>query len=328
LQGNETYGIPSRLSSLTDLPSAPLLLADRKISDLGDCPDGISFARLLCDSTAPITEIKDDNSGWTMDEKVAWASKYPSLKKLTLGCKSSTEDIISDCSTIEELYIPYLETMPTRNAVNQFRNMSALKKFEAPSLKTFGAGQSYILCNLAVCKSIDLPVANTTWNGLYGGYVNNCPNLELVNMPNWPGITSIYGDGMFNNNPKLERVVWGKITSFTYPYTSAKMFDGCPNLIDLELGEGSNVSIRLANWSPTLDSSNLEQFLSNFRTYIALRLADNGSGLTLTLSAAVFSSIWDAKGNPQVLGDGLDKLRADIHNIVKTTKHWDVNKAS
>jgi hypothetical protein len=73
----------------------------------------------------------------------------------------------------------------------------------------------------------------------------------------------------------------------------------------------------------------LAQFLSNFRTYIALRLATyTGSGKTLTLSAAVFSSIWDANGNPQVLGDGLDQLRADIHNIVKTTKHWDVNKAN
>jgi predicted ATPase len=95
-------------------------------------------------------------------------------------------------------------------------------------------------------------------------------------------------------------------------------------------------------WNPTnaLDASldtlvtdedchnNLEQFLKNFRTYIALRLADNGSGKTLTLSAAVFSSIWDANGNPQVLQDGLDQLRADIHNIVKTTKHWDVNKAN
>jgi hypothetical protein len=109
------------------------------------------------------------------------------------------------------------------------------------------------------------------------------------------------------------------------------------------LEAGNDVNCPLGNWSPTnaLDASrtdlieegstaanNLEQFLKNFRTYIALRLTDNGSGKTLTLSAAVFSSIWDANGNPQVLQDGLDQLRADIHNIVKTTKHWDVNKAN
>jgi hypothetical protein len=118
-----------------------------------------------------------------------------------------------------------------------------------------------------------------------------------------------------------------------------------PDLIHLEFGHnGIDVaeSMNLSVWNPTnaLDASldtlvtdedchnNLEQFLKNFRTYIALRLADNGSGKTITLSASVFSSIWDANGNPQVLGDGLDQLQADIHNIVKTTKHWDVNKAN
>jgi hypothetical protein len=91
-------------------------------------------------------------------------------------------------------------------------------------------------------------------------------------------------------------------------------------------------SANLAWWNPTnvlADADNLATFLSNFRTYIAERLATFASnGPTLTLSQAVFSSIWDANGNPQVLQDGLDQLRADIHNIVKTTKHWDVNKAS
>ena len=41
LSGNETYGIPSRLDQLTDLPSAPLLVADRKISGVPDAVDGI-----------------------------------------------------------------------------------------------------------------------------------------------------------------------------------------------------------------------------------------------------------------------------------------------
>jgi hypothetical protein len=85
-------------------------------------------------------------------------------------------------------------------------------------------------------------------------------------------------------------------------------------------------NLDLSWWNPTDKGAT---FLSNFRTYIVLRFATFASnGPTLTLSAAVFSSIWDANGNPQVLGDGLDQLRADIHNIVKTTKHWDVNKAN
>ena len=98
----------------------------------------------------------------------------------------------------------------------------------------------------------------------------------------------------------------------------------------------------MQGWSPTnaLDASrtdlieegstaqnNLQQFLENFRDYIALRLTDNGSGKTLTLSQAVFSEIWDNQGQPQVKGDGLDELRADIHRIIRTDKQWAVNKA-
>jgi hypothetical protein len=108
-------------------------------------------------------------------------------------------------------------------------------------------------------------------------------------------------------------------------------FPDCPKLIHLELGANGvdvSVSVDMRWWEPDSETLANPLFLSNFRTYIALRLAEQPVGKTLTLSAAVFSSIWDANGNPQVLQDGLDQLRADIHNIVKTTKHWDVNKAN
>jgi hypothetical protein len=137
-------------------------------------------------------------------------------------------------------------------------------------------------------------------------------------------------------------MVFGKLTAFNPWVVQYALDTPMANLIHLEFGAGVAINLDLSYWNPTnaLDASldtlvtdedchnNLEQFLKNFRTYIALRLADNGSGKTLTLSAAVFSSIWDTNGNPQVLQDGLDQLRADIHNIVKTTKHWDVNKAN
>ena len=89
-------------------------------------------------------------------------------------------------------------------------------------------------------------------------------------------------------------------------------------------------NLDLSWWNPTnVLQNNLQQFLQNFRSYIALRLTDNGSGktLTLTLSQAVFSEIWDSQGQPQVKGDGLDDLRADIHRIIRTDKQWAVNKA-
>lgn len=50
LSGNPEYGIPSRLSSLTDLPSAPLLLSDRKISGVPEAEDGMSLVQLLMSS--------------------------------------------------------------------------------------------------------------------------------------------------------------------------------------------------------------------------------------------------------------------------------------
>mgnify|MGYP006967155545 FL=1 len=44
-------------------------------------------------------------------------------------------------------------------------------------------------------------------------------------------------------------------------------------------------------------ANNLEQFLSNFKTYIAERLSEQGSGLTLTLSQAVRDAI---EGDPTI----------------------------
>ena len=101
-------------------------------------------------------------------------------------------------------------------------------------------------------------------------------------------------------------------------------------MILLEFTAEQANSANLAWWNPTnvlADQDNLQQFLENFRDYIALRLTDNGSGKTLTLSQAVFSEIWDSQGQPQVKGDGLDQLRADIHRIIRTDKQWAVNKA-
>jgi hypothetical protein len=87
LQGNETYGIPSRLSSLTDLPSAPLLVADRKMDAGIDIADGISMAQVLLssDRANAVTEITDSTTGWTWDKPL---NQFPNANKVTLGCKT------------------------------------------------------------------------------------------------------------------------------------------------------------------------------------------------------------------------------------------------
>jgi hypothetical protein len=150
--------------------------------------------------------------------------------------------------------------------------------------------------------------------------------LQEVNLPKLEKVTCGNGSTLLINCPVLWRVVVGNFTAFNY--SSVGKFSGCPKIRHLESKNIVDASVNLSSWVPDSETLAHQDFLPNFRTYIALRLADNGSGKTLTLSAAVFSSIWDANGNPQVLQDGLDQLRADIHNIVKTTKHWDVNKAN
>ena len=100
LQGSETYGIPSRLDQLTDLPSAPLLLSDRKMYDglydaNGDpvLQDGESLIALLTNSAraARVVEIRDTNSGWTNNKDLtSLLTLFPNAKTLRCKFKNST----------------------------------------------------------------------------------------------------------------------------------------------------------------------------------------------------------------------------------------------
>ena len=324
LSGNETYGIPSRLSSLTDLPSAPLLVADRKISG-ADVPDGISLVHQLGNSAAAnaITEIDDDNHGWVLDKAIG--NIAPNCERATIRCGSIT----------------------VANALNSF--VSEIVTF--PEMETITSGASQYNDPMPLNSKEIYADEVTASDAIFSQ--KSYPNLEKVSMKkvrslNGRSFYDLQAEGLFHELrvPELRTFdTW----AFLLDYSGAR--DKYLNLILLEIG--SDVSCNISNWNPTnalstesndlviderttkpegVDVSNwknLDLFLYNFRTYIALRLATFASnGPTLTLSQAVFSSIWDANGNPQVLQDGLDQLRADIHNIVKTTKHWDVNKAN
>ena len=86
----------------------------------------------------------------------------------------------------------------------------------------------------------------------------------------------------------------------------------------------------MTKWSPTnaIDASrtdlieegstaqnNLQQFLQNFRSFIAERLTDNGKGLTLTLSQEVRNAIHAAEDE------------YGIENIIITQKGWTISPA-
>ena len=123
-------------------------------------------------------------------------------------------------------------------------------------------------------------------------------------------------------------------------------------LIRLEFGEGVAISLNLAYWSPTLDSSNLQQFLQNFRSFIVLRLANRKTttALTLTLSANVYNAVtgansgWASQHTLAELGitdNDLTDLETELGITSATIYatwldtytgangiHWDINKAN
>lgn len=350
LQGNETYGIPDRRSEIS--ASSPLaanlaLLNDRKISNGSatndGIPDGMSLARLLCDTSAAnsVTEIVDDNYGWEWAYAFPW-TRFSNVRKASFGFRSWTGNFVSNMPQMEELDLPYFETITMINGT--------------PFISNIGV------------EELVIPI--TSYTNYYGAFISGCqklrrlyfPNIKSIRLTNsvcnamiyspileelyMPEIESVYsyeeqqdGNGIINTCPEIKKIVFGDITSW-----NIRGFDKvsrAPKLIHFEM-RSANVSINLSYWeaSEALDASrtdlieqgstaenNLQQFLLNFKTYIAERLTDNGSGKTLTLSQAVFSEIWDSQGQPQVKGDGLDDLRADIHRIIRTDKQWAVNKA-
>lgn len=335
LSGNSEYGIPSRLSSLTDLPSAPLLVADRKISG-ADVADGMSLVHLTCEAAraAEITTLTDDNYGWVMDKQFSNAIA-PDVKNLTIGAGTSTAfRLVSGLAELEELTFSNLKSHTNVTSGDAdggwqggiAQNCPKLKKINMPDTETINATRQNFETSLLFAMN---------------------PLLEELNAPKIKSIagtarTDAYNVFMFNGCPLMKKIVLGAVTRWdpnciryavsNAAYSEIKTFD---YLEHLEFGEGTAISLNLAYWNPTnaLDASldtlvtdedchnNLEQFLKNFRTYIALRLADNGSGKTLTLSQAVYDAIKD-ESHLFVFDEGTMTIYAYLTNI----KHWTVTK--
>jgi hypothetical protein len=318
LSGNETYGIPSRLSSLTDLPSAPLLLADRDMSSgirfgANPLPDGLSLVQLLCSTSAAseVTEIVDDNTGYTYGRQFPW-SHMPNIKKAVLNFVSTDITIISGHQNIEELVLPAAEII-SRNQMSYtfISNCPKLKKIDGKAFKRFSSSNGTMM-------------------------IRDCAALEEIDFRNSTNIGTYVNIALIYNCPSLRKIIIGTTGTNPYDSNTDNLF-GSPNyqasstanLIHFELGEGFNYSLNTRQWNPTnaLDASldtlvtdedchnNLEQFLKNFRTYIALRLADNGSGKTLTISQAVRNAIHAAEAT------------YGIENIIITQKGWTISPA-
>ena len=362
LQGNETYGIPSRLDQLTDLPSAPLLVADRKIVADG-VPDGISLMRLVLSRTNGITKIGD---GVVFDicyksHLYALIDALPDLNEMEIHCKRLTGYDYS-----RQVWFP--SSITKINGSSEVLEIPELERFEGSSYCGFPSEAK----NFKVWSFPNMTYSRTAFSaiGIDQNYHNDW--VEEIRCPKTTQFGGYASESNMGNFDVLRKVTLGAVTAdITNGYHQA--FYNDPNLIHLEFGaDGGKVAINLwlNMWSPTnaLDQTgtdlvedptahptwnNLQQFLSNFRSFIVLRLANRKSttALTLTLSAAVYNAVtgansgWASQHTLAELGitdNDLTDLETELgFNPAETTYaswldtytgangiHWDINKAN
>jgi len=360
LHGSETYGIPSRLSDLTDLPSAPLLLADRKISNLGNgIPDGATFARLVFDDTyaaANIRGIGDDSTEpWVLKKSVLYTGlEYVdfNISSINIPAGEGAKGFVHNCPNFTEAKLNNLVSVyfdNSRNGATYFLNAcSSLKRVNIPSLQYIRVrssedGSTNILSNCTSLEDVSMPSLEEVrivggWYTSTLNFLSGCSSLRHVTLRRFKffGFGSAYTQrcyaNMMKDCPLLESVELGteagEITSGLGISTEQQQsFSGCPNLIDITIGGVGMVNCNfslLSAWNPTnvlADADNTATFLQNFREHIALRLTANGSGKTLTLSQAVYDAIKD-ESHLFVFDEGTMTIYAYLTNI----KHWTVTK--
>lgn len=337
LEGTDEHplaeGVPVRplpaTQDLAHLQEAVELLGERKIEDASpDIPDGVSLVRLLCDSSlaSQVTELVDTNHDWVMD------------KELNTFTAANITAALLCCRTMD---MPNYSTIFLRNYTN-------LQALELPNLiDFFFASGNYgnelgMVSGSTKLERVYMPLLQRVCrrDGTRGAQVDvfqNCKALKEVIAPN---LTLVGCEYFIVGCTSLQKVVLGTLTAdFGNAYSSyANNFQqSTDNLVHFEIGNGVAVSLHLNWWLASMalrtdttasdyidlredkdDSgefiyqNNLQQFLSNFKAYIADRLADRTGKktLTLTLSQAV-----------------RDVLTAEIEDIIVSQKHWVISPA-
>ena len=301
--------------TLPNLLTALTAFAPRKISNGSaqndGIPDGVSLGHIL-GHRSMVTKIDDDNSGWVCDSVMP---NFPNLGDATLRMDSIT-------------------------AANALNNLGATGKVTLAGTKTITSGASQYNDPMPLNATEIIADEVTASDAIFSQ--KSYPNLKKVSMKK---VRSLNGRSFYDLQAEgpLKEVYLPELRTydtwaFLLDYSGTR--DKYLSLILLEIG--SDVSCNISNWNPTnaLSSSasdlvadptahptwkNLDQFLQNFKEHIALRLTDQGSGLTLTLSQAVFDTIWNQDGTPKSTDP--DSVIYQINKIIKTDKHWSVNRA-
>ena len=333
LKGNPEYGIPSRLSSLTDLPSAPALLADRKISGIPEAADGLSILHLIGNTNVAnsITILDDPNRGYVWNRErfniniLLMNMLFPNLQEVHIGCGRNTQAIFEQNTNIQKIVF---EEMVENDAApfwitsydGGFQNLTEVS---FPKLKV---GGSLIYWNLSGwwnkgllgLTTLNLPELETIKSGEAIGKAfisGTMPSLEILNMPKLKTLNSYLWGG--NTLSGLKELHMPSLTHCNSPFTNTTYAGSPADLILVEVGAvDTNIDIRY--WSPTnvlADADKTATFLQNFRDYIANRLTDKVTGLTITLSQEVRNAIHAAEGE------------YGIENIIITQKGWTISPA-
>ena len=308
--------------TLPNLLTAITAFASRKISNGSatndGIPDGVSLAHLFCETSIKdsVVELKDDNSGWVLTKSLdCHTPVFPNLEKITIGAVENTTHIFyvygynAEMPTLKEIHLPNL--VIGRNLIEPnagtsssfhpgFANLETITFPALREIKTISGEashrQAFISRTIPSVTKLEMPELVTLNNYLFGG-------AALA------GLTEL-------RMPKLKYANYAFFNTYITPTGY-----NCPNLQLFEVGP-VETNLNISFWNPTDKGTT---FLQNFKEHIALRLTDQGSGLTLTLSQAVFDTIWNQDGTPKSTDP--DSVIYQINKIIKTDKHWSVNRA-
>ena len=346
--GSSPRTLPNLLTAITAFSS-------RKISNGSatndGIPDGESLGRLLAADYSLVTKIHDDTHGWTMDKN--FFGNFPNLVSLHLNCKTMTVQLGS-IATLSSLEMPELELFDVyqggmlsgeyQGTSADFRKLKTTYSgilYNAPYLTVnpfrdletitprYGYQSMCILGNTAI-DTIELPNLKTVNASggcgiIQGGSVRviKCPALYSCTS-NYNGSTAYSAGLIAGSLPNLEELEVGTLTGTGYLTPNSSVVPSTPKLKKVVLGQGTSCSVTLNGWTPSAETIADADFLPNFKEFIALRLTDQGSGLTLTLSQAVFDTIWKNQTSEQPQDN---PIAQQIHQIIRVQKHWAVNRA-
>ena len=295
--------------TLPNLLTAITAFADRKmVPGLYDANgnelivDGMSIIRYLASDTSnmrsQVARIIDNNYGWTVTSNIF--SQFPNVTYAELGFDKHLAKFYLSSSSLEELHLRLQQTI-----VGYYDSVA-----------------NYRFPNAVVYAD---ELTSLTYYSEYG-----------ANWCYWIDCKELYIRGLREIRAKIvcrsaiQKVVFG-IIDYVAPNDQLNslqfIFNSCPDLIHIEF-ERLNCSFDMSGWNPTnvlADADKTATFLQNFKDHIALRLTDQGSGKTLTLSQAVFDTIWNQDGTPKSTDP--DSVIYQINKIIKTDKHWSVNRA-